>query len=135
VYDHDPDEVAELGWEEFILRQWELIFTGYRTWTGLRTQGRRWTDLIEAGLGCSQEIAEELVSATVIRGPDRNLEGTRDPAAVVSGMTAALADMPAALADTPGLASAAIGELLSQHARLLSFIEAEATGPDSGRPG
>ena len=135
MYDHDPDEVAELGWEEFILRQWELIFTGYRTWTGLRTQGRRWTDLIEAGLGCSQEIAEELVSATVIRGPDRNLEGTRDPAAVVSGMTAALADMPAALADTPGLASAAIGELLSQHARLLSFIEAEATGPDSGRPG
>ena len=131
MYDHDLDEVAELGWEEFILRQWELIFTGYRTWTGLRTQGRRWTDLIEAGLGCSQEIAEELVSATVIRGPDRNLEGTRDPAAVVSGMTAALADVPAALADAPGLAPAAIGELLSQHARLLGFIEAEAVGPDT----
>ena len=131
MYDHDPDEVTQLGWEEFILRQWELIFTGYRTWTGLRTQGRRWTDLIEAGLGCSQEIAEELVNATVIRGPDRNLEGARDPAAVVSGMTAALADMPAALADTPGLAPAAIGELLSQHVRLLSFIEAEAVGPDT----
>lgn len=131
MYDHDPDEVAVLGWEEFILRQWELIFTGYRTWTGLRTQGRRWTDLIEAGLGCSQEVAEELVNATVIRGPDRNLEGTRDPAAVVSGMTAALADMPAALGDTPGLAPAAIDELLSQHARLLSFIEAEAAGPDN----
>ena len=135
MYDHDPDEVTALGWEEFILRQWELIFTGYRTWTGLRTQGRRWTDLIEAGLGCSQEIAEDLVNATVIRGPDRNLEGTRDPAAVVSGMTAALADVPAALADTPGLAPAAMDELLSQHARLLSFIEAEAAGPDSGRPG
>ena len=131
MYDHDPDEVAVLGWEEFILRQWELIFTGYRTWTGLRTQGRRWTDLIEAGLGCSQEVAEELVNATVIRGPDRNLEGTRDPAAVVSGMTAALADVPAALADTPGLAPAAIDELIGQHARLLSFIEAEAAGPDN----
>ena len=131
MYDHDPDEVAQLGWEEFILRQWELIFTGYRTWTGLRTQGRRWTDLIEAGLGCSQEIAEELVNATVIRGPDRNLEGTRDPSAVVSGMTEALADMPSALADAPGLAPAAVGELLSQHARLLSFIEAEAAGPDN----
>ena len=58
MYDHDPDDIAILGWEEFILRQWELIFTGYRTWTGLRTQGRRWTDLIEAGLGCSQEVAE-----------------------------------------------------------------------------
>ena len=55
MYDHDPDEVTQLGWEEFILRQWELIFTGYRTWTGLRTQGRRWTDLIEAGLGCSRK--------------------------------------------------------------------------------
>ena len=131
MYEHDPDEVAQLGWEEFILRQWELIFTGYRTWTGLRTQGRRWTDLIEAGLGCSQDIAEELVNATVIRGPDRNLEGTRDPAAVVSGMTAALAEMPAALADAPGLAPAAVGELLSQHARLLRFIEAEAAGPDN----
>ena len=51
-----------LGWEEFILRQWEPIFTGYRTWTGLRTQGRRWTDLIEAGLGCSQHVAEELAT-------------------------------------------------------------------------
>ena len=53
----------------------------------------------------------------------------RSPAAVVSGMTAALADVPAALADTPGLAPAAIDELLSQHARLLGFIEAEAAGP------
>ena len=130
MYDHDPDEVTELGWEEFILRQWELIFTGYRTWTGLRTQGRRWTDLIEAGLGCSQEVAEELVNATVIRGPDRNLEGTRDPAAVVSGMTKALAELPAALADAPGLDPAAIGELLKQHARLLSFIEDQAADPD-----
>ena len=48
MYDHDPDEVAPLDWEEFVLRQWESIFVGYRTWTGLRTQGRRWTDLIEA---------------------------------------------------------------------------------------
>jgi hypothetical protein len=131
VYDHDPDEVAQLGWEEFILRQWESIFVGYRTWTGLRTQGRRWTDLIEAGLGCSQHIADELVNATVIRGPDRNLEIAADPAAVVAGMTEALADMPAALTGLAGLDPAALGGLLRQHARLLSFIEAQSAGLDS----
>lgn len=129
MYDHEPGEVAELGWEEFILRQWELIFTGYRSWTGLRTQGRRWTDLIEAGLGCSQDVADQLVSEAVIRGPDRNLEGAADPAAVVSGMTEALADMPAALAALPGLPPATIDGLLRQHARLLSFIEDQAAGP------
>ena len=37
MYDHDPEEVESLGWEEFIARQWESIFTGYRSWTGLRT--------------------------------------------------------------------------------------------------
>jgi MFS family permease len=51
VYDHDPDDVAVLGWEEFTLQQWESIFFGYRSWAGLRTLGRRWSDLIEAGLG------------------------------------------------------------------------------------
>ncbi|HTT53426.1 MAG TPA: hypothetical protein VMH35_18695 [Streptosporangiaceae bacterium] len=129
MYDHDPDEVTELGWEEFILRQWESIFIGYRSWTGLRTLGRRWSDLIEAGLGCSQEVANELVGATVIRGQDRQLESTADPAAVVSGMTEALAGIPAALADLPGLSPAAIAALLTQHDRLLSFIKAQAAAP------
>jgi hypothetical protein len=70
VYDHDPDDVAVLGWEEFILQQWESIFFGYRSWAGLRTLGRRWSDLIGAGLGCSQEVADRLVNAAVINGPD-----------------------------------------------------------------
>jgi hypothetical protein len=65
VYDHDPDDVAVLGWEEFTLQQWESIFFGYRSWAGLRTLGRRWSDLIEAGLGCSQEVADRLVNAAV----------------------------------------------------------------------
>lgn len=126
MYDHDPDEVTELGWAEFILRQWESIFIGYRTWTGLRTQGRRWTDLIEVGLGCSQDVADQLVNATIICGPDRNLEIAADPAAVVAGMTAALADLPAALGNLDGLAPAAIDGLLEQHAGLLRFIETQA---------
>jgi hypothetical protein len=52
VYDHDPDDVAVLGWEDFIVQLWESIFFGYRSWTGLRTLGRRWSDLIEVGLDC-----------------------------------------------------------------------------------
>lgn len=131
MYDHDPDDIAVLGWEEFILRQWESIFIGYRSWAGLRTLGRRWSDLIEAGLGCSQEIAEGLVNDVVINGPDRNLEGAADAAAIVSGMTGVLADIPAALTQTADLAPGTIAALLKQHARLLSFIHAQALGPDN----
>ena len=65
VYDHDLQEVEELGWEEFIARQWDSIFVGYRSWSGMRTMARRWSDLIEAGLGCSQEIADQLVQAEI----------------------------------------------------------------------
>jgi hypothetical protein len=132
VYDHDPDDIAVLGWDEFILRQWESIFVGYRSWAGLRTLGRRWTDLIEAGLGCSQEVAEELVNAVVINCPDRHLEGETDAAVIVAGMTGVLADIPAALRETADLAPAAIGPLLAQHARLLSFIQDEVLGYSAG---
>jgi hypothetical protein len=132
VYDHDPDDIAVLGWAEFILRQWESIFIGYRSWAGLRTLGRRWTDLIEAGLGCSQGVAEELVNAVVINCPDRHLEGETDAAVIVSGMTGVLADIPAALTGTADLAPAAVGPLLEQHARLLGFIQEEVLGYSPG---
>jgi hypothetical protein len=65
VYDHDPDEVRRLGWDEFIARQWESIFVGYRSSTGLRRTCRRWSDLLEAGLGCSQDTADLLVRAGI----------------------------------------------------------------------
>jgi hypothetical protein len=124
VYDHDPDDVAVLGWEEFTLQQWESIFFGYRSWTGLRTLGRRWSDLIEAGLGCSQEVADRLVSAAVINGPNRYLDGAGDAAGVVSGMTDVLARIPAALSDMTDLEPKVTATLLKRHARLLSFIQA-----------
>jgi hypothetical protein len=95
VYDHDPDDVAILGWEEFAPRQWEPIFFGYRSWAGLRTLGRRWSDLIEAGLGCSQEVADRLVNAAVINGPNRSMDGVGDAADIVSEMTGVLARIPA----------------------------------------
>jgi hypothetical protein len=139
VYDHDPEEVEELGWEEFIARQWDSIFTGYRSWTGLRKMGRRWSDLIEAGLGCSQEIADRLVRAEIMERADRDLEGAADARAVVAGMVGVLTDMRADLAEmaevagTPGmdgLRPDPPARLLDRHARLVSFVCAHAFGQD-----
>jgi hypothetical protein len=129
VYDHDPDEVKALGWEEFVLRQWESIFICYRSWTGLRTLGRRWSDLIEAGLGCSQHMADRLVKAAVINGPGSHPEGTSDAADIVSGMRDVLARIPAALTGMADLGPGATATLLGQHARLLSFIQEQV--PDA----
>jgi hypothetical protein len=131
VYDHDLQEVEELGWEEFIARQWDSIFVGYRTWSGMRTTARRWSDLIETGLGCPQEIADQLVQAEVIGGPDRGLEGA-DAAAVVSGMITVLADLRADLAEMSEQDPGAAARLLDQHAKLLSFLRSYALGEDDG---
>jgi len=135
VYDHDPEEVETLGWEEFIARQWESIFAGYRSWTGLRRMGRRWSDLFEAGLGCSQDLADQLVRTQVIDRPDRDLEGAGDAQAVVTKMAGVVADVRADLAglgrENPELAA----RLLDQHARLMSFIRVCAFGrDDAGAP-
>jgi hypothetical protein len=132
VYDHDPEEVASLGWEEFIARQWESIFTGYRSWTGLRTMGRRWSDLIEVGLGCSQDVADRLVRSEVIDRPDRDLEGATDAGAVVAGMADVVADVRAALAGLTGLAPEVLAALLERHAKFLSFIRLCAFGQEDG---
>ena len=132
VYDHDPSEVEELGWEEFLARQWESIFIGYRSWVGLRRMGRRWSDLIEAGLGCSQEIADRLVQSGLIDGPDRGLQGVTDAQAEVSGMIGVLADMRADLAAMAELEPDVPASLLDRHARLLRFVRAYALGRDDG---
>jgi hypothetical protein len=132
VYDHDPEDVESLGWEEFIARQWEWIFTGYRSWTGLRRMGRRWCDLIEAGLGCAPELADELVRAEVIDRPDRDLEGAADARAVVTGMASVLADVGADLAEMTGLGPELTARLVEQHAKLMSFIRSSAFGHDDG---
>ncbi len=133
MYDHDPDELAVLGWEEFITRQWESIFAGYRSWTGLRRIGRRWSDLIEAGLGCSQEIADRLVRAEVIDRADRDLEITADAGALVRAMARVVADLRLDLAEMAGdgeLTAEAAAALLDAHARLLAHIRSYALGPE-----
>ena len=130
MYDHDLEEVESLGWEEFILRQWESIFTGYRSWAGLRTMGRRWSDLIQAGLGCSQDVADQLVRAEIIDRADRDLEGKTDAEAVVSGMADVLTDIRADLADLSEVDPQLSARLIEQHARLLGFIRWYVFGVD-----
>ena len=121
-----------LGWEEFIACQWESIFIGYRSWVGLRRMGRRWSDLIEAGLGCSQEIADRLVKGVLIDGQDRGLQEGTDAQFVVSGMIGVLTDLRAGLAGMAELEPDVLSGLLAQHARLLGFIRACVFGRDDG---
>jgi hypothetical protein len=129
VYDHDPDDVAVLGWEEFTIRQWESIFFGYRSWAGLRRLGRRWSDLIEVGLGCSQGVADRLVNVAFINDPNRHMDGGGGAADIVSGMTDVLERIPAALSNMADLEPGVSAALLKQHARLLSFIQALGADP------
>jgi hypothetical protein len=130
VYDSDPDDVVRLGWEEFVARQWESIFVGYRSWTGLRTIGRRWCDLFEAGLNCSQDVAARLVRDVIINGPDRQLEGAAGAQALASGMIDVLADVREGLADMADLGPELSARLLDQHAQLLSFVDSDALADD-----
>lgn len=130
VYDHDLEEVAALGWEEFIARQWESIFAGYRNRAGLRRICRRWSDLFEVGLGCSQELADLLVRREIIDRADRDLESLTDAGALVAGMAGLVADVRAILAELEAVQPGPAAILLAAHARLLAFLRAYAFGDE-----
>jgi hypothetical protein len=134
VYDHDPSEVTELGWAEFISRQWDAIFAAYRTGRGRRLLCRRWADLFEAGLDCGPDLADRLVRAEVLDRADRDLEGTRDPGALLAGMTGLIADVRAdlaELADQGELGGRGRAALLARHAELAEFLR-DYTGMAGG---
>jgi len=135
VYDHDPDEVSLLGWDEFITRQWESIFVGYRSATGLRKICRRWSDLIEAGLGCSQEIADLLVRAEIIGRADRDLEGAARASELVAGMAEVLTDLRFDLLEMAEIRPEQRAGLLDQQRRLQAHIYGIAFGSlPAGQP-
>ncbi len=117
-----------LGWEEFIARQWESIFAGYRTRAGLRRICRRWSDLLEVGLGCSQELADLLVRREIIDRADRDLEGLADAGALVAGMAGLVADVREDLRELETVQPGPAATLLAAHARLLAFLRAYAFG-------
>src|SRR5215469_15706295 len=125
MYDHDRDDIDVLGWEEFILRQWESIFLGYRHTTAVRTVGRRWCDLIEAGIGCSQEIADELVRNQIVEREDRTLASARNSTALLEEMTQVLEGLADALIRMPQIPPDQLADLLRQHARLVRVVTGE----------
>lgn len=130
VYDHDLEELVALGWEQFIARQWESIFTGYRTRTGLRRICRRWSDLLEAGLGCSQDLADLLVRREIIDRADRDLEGLTDAGALVAGMAGLVADVGTDLQELAVAQPGPAASLVAAHTRLLAFLRVYAFGSE-----
>lgn len=138
MYDHDPGELEDLGWDEFIRRQWDAVYTAYRTGRGRRTLCRGWADLLEAGLGCSQDVADLLVRAEILDRADRDLELTTDPRALVTGMSRVIADVRKDLLEfgpdelgsqKPG---PALPGLLDRHAVLQDFLREYAFVEDTG---
>ena len=139
MYDHDLGELEELGWDEFICRQWDAVYTAYRTGRGRRTLCRGWADLLEAGLDCSQTLADRLVRTEILDRADRDLEGTVDPRALVIGMTEVIADVRVDLLELgleePGsreLGAAQLAGLLDRQAVLLGFVCDYAGVEDAG---
>jgi hypothetical protein len=129
VYDHDLGELEDLGWDEFIRRQWDAVYTAYRTGRGRRTLCRRWADLLEVGLHCSQALADLLVRSEILDRADRDLEGTVDPRALVIGMTEVIADVRVDLLElgleeprSRELGAAQLAGLLDRQAALLGFV-------------
>jgi hypothetical protein len=122
VYDNDLADIEEIGWDRFIYGAWEAIFLGYR-FSGVRSIGRRWSDLLQAGLGCTEEIADVLVRDQVIIRQDRDLMAIKDPELLLAAMDEVLADMGAQLAELDGIRPADRETLLAAYQRLTEFLK------------
>jgi hypothetical protein len=126
MYESDLQDIAEIGWDRFITGVWESIFVGYWSTSGIRTICRRWSDLLQAGIGCTEELADELVRSEVMMRQDRDLMAIRDSEDLVAAMHEVLADIGADLADSDAgqrpMPPAERAELLHAHAQLCRFL-------------
>jgi hypothetical protein len=123
VYDNDLADLEEIGWDRFIYGAWEAIFLGYRSFGGIRSIGRRWSDLLQAGLGCPEEIADMLVRDQVIIRQDRDLMAIKDPQVLLAAMAEVLSDIGSELGELAGITPADRERLLAAHQRLTQFLE------------
>jgi hypothetical protein len=122
VYYSDAEDIEELGWDRFVSGIWETIFVEYRATGGIRSICRRWSDLLQGGLGCSQEVADELVRGQVIMRLDRDLMAIKDPEQLLAAMDEVLADIGADLADLDEIRPADRAELITAHRELRGFL-------------
>jgi hypothetical protein len=124
VYDYDEDDLAELGWERFVTMVWESIFVGYHRFTGIRTIARRWSDLLQGGLSCPAEVADELVRLEVIEMEVRSGLSSKDPATALAAMDEVMADMDADLAELEWVPADESSRLRAGLGRLRTFLAA-----------
>ena len=122
MYDSDQADIDEIGWDRFVYGAWEGIFLGYRSFGGIRSIGRRWSDLLQAGLGCPEQIADVLVRDQVIVRQDRDLMAIKDPGRLMAAMAEILADVGSELGELAGITPADRERLLAAHQRLTEFL-------------
>jgi hypothetical protein len=123
VYDNDLADIEEIGWDRFIYGAWEAIYLGYRS-SGVRSIGRRWSDLLQAGLGCTQELADVLVRDQVIVRQDRDLMAIKDSEQLLAAMDEVLSDIGSELGELAGIAPADRESLLAAYQKLAEFLRA-----------
>ena len=134
MYEHDREDIDVLGWEEFVLRQWESIFLGYRRGGSVRTVGRRWCDLIEVGIGCSQQIADEFVRVEIIGRADHVLFDCSSASELLAEMTDLVNALPDALSQMPEIPPEELEAMIKQHARLVSVVAGEPDPDEEADP-
>jgi len=123
VYDNDLADIEEIGWDRFIYGAWESIYLAYRS-SGVRSIGRRWSDLLQAGLGCTQELADVLVRDQVIVRQDRDLMAIKDSERLLAAMDEVLADIGSELGELAGIGPADRESLLAAYQKLAEFLRA-----------
>jgi hypothetical protein len=133
MYENDPADIAEIGWERFVTGIWESIFVGYQTGRGVRTLGRRWSDLLQAGMDCSEELADELVRLEIVQREDRVTLRKRDPLDMLAALDDILADMGRDLAEMDGVQPGERARLITGLARLRGFLRENVAEGEAGR--
>ena len=130
MYYGDSEDIEEIGWDRFVSGAFEAIFVGYRSTSGIRTICRRWSDLLQAGLSCSEEVADELVRGQVMQRQDRDLMVIRNAEQLLAAMDEVLADIGLDLAELDEVPPADRARLLEAHRDLRGFLRANFLEPD-----
>ncbi len=122
MYDYNQADLDELGWDQFVADVWASIFLGYRKFTTIRTLGRRWSDLLQGGIGCTEEVADELVRLEIMMHEGRAALASREAGFVLNAMDEMLVAMGASLAAADWIRPDDRDRLLARHAQLRAFV-------------
>ncbi|HYK29204.1 MAG TPA: hypothetical protein VEV61_14665, partial [Streptosporangiaceae bacterium] len=74
------------------------------------------------GIGCSEQVADEVIRLPVVLRQDRNLLSIRDPERLTRAMQEVLADTGQELAELDLIAPAERAELLAAFGKLFDFL-------------